>query len=414
MKLSSGKLVVGIAVTFLAVGAGCKQSASASASTPALPASQAGPFSKAARTVEVSDPQYGMTAMTLDLPSDWKFAGTVVRDPGCHANGASIKYTAQSADGSTAIVVMPGAAWTWSTSPNMQQIMASMKCPAVDLDSSAKFLVNIAVPNLRPGAKIEALLPLIADDQAAIANQLAAEKAQILAAARQYGQQPPKLTIDGANVRVQYARNGQQVEEMIRSIVDCSESQSPAMYGQAASVKRTCSARGVTIYRAPAGHLDELLKNNDFLKIGKSVQINQAWQTRLTQDQQAAFQRSQAQSNANFQRLMQQGRDANSQLLANGQKFDQQLQNQTNQVMANDQARQAAMDASAHGVANYAADQQDFRNPTTGETIQASSQYNHQWMSSDGGTLIQTNDHSFDPNGQVGPVSTSWTELVPK
>jgi hypothetical protein len=35
-------------------------------------------------------------------------------------------------------------------------------------------------------------------------------------------------------------------------------------------------------------------------------------------------------------------------------------------------------------------------------------------MSSDGSTLIQTNDHSYDPNGQAGPVSQSWTELVPK
>ena len=72
------------------------------------------------------------------------------------------------------------------------------------------------------------------------------------------------------------------------------------------------------------------------------------------------------------------------------------------------------MDASAHGVANYAADQADFVNPSTGQTIQASSQYNHQWMSSDGSTVIQTNDHSYDPNGQVSPVSQSWTELVPK
>jgi len=29
-------------------------------------------------------------------------------------------------------------------------------------------------------------------------------------------------------------------------------------------------------------------------------------------------------------------------------------------------------------------------------------------------TLIQTQDHNFDPNGQVYPVSQSWTELVPK
>jgi hypothetical protein len=56
----------------------------------------------------------------------------------------------------------------------------------------------------------------------------------------------------------------------------------------------------------------------------------------------------------------------------------------------------------------------DFKNPATGQTIEASNQYNHQWLSSDGSTLIQTQDHNFDPNGQVYPGSQSWTELVPK
>jgi hypothetical protein len=413
MRLN-GKLVVGLALAILAVGAGCKQSTSANASTTAQSSSQAGLFSKATHSVEVIDPQYGMTVATLAVPSDWKFAGTIARDPGCHANGAAIKYTAQSPDGSTAIVVMPGVTWSWSASPSMQQTMASMKCPAVDLDSAAKFLVNIAVPNLRPGAKIEGVLPLSADIQATLATQLATEQQQIGAMARQYGQSAPKLTLDGANVKVQYARNGQQVEEMIRSIVDCSESQMPGLMGQPASMKRTCMARGVTIFRAPAGQLDALIKNADFLKIVNSFQINQAWQTRLNQDQQAAFQKSQAQNNQAFQQTMQQGRDANNQLLANGQAFNQQMQAHTDQALANDRATQAATDASAHATANYALDQQDFVNPSTGQTIQASSQYNHQWLSSDGSTVIQTNDHSYDPNGQVSPVSQSWTELVPK
>jgi hypothetical protein len=82
--------------------------------------------------------------------------------------------------------------------------------------------------------------------------------------------------------------------------------------------------------------------------------------------------------------------------------------------MAADRARQDAIDASAHATALHSLDQQEFTNPNTGQTIQASSQYNHQWMSSDGSTLIQTNDHTLDPNGQVYPVSQSWTELVPK
>lgn len=82
--------------------------------------------------------------------------------------------------------------------------------------------------------------------------------------------------------------------------------------------------------------------------------------------------------------------------------------------MAQDRARQNAIDNSAHQTALYSLDRQEFKNPNTGQTIEASSQYNHQWISSDGSTLIQTNDHGYDPNGQVYPVSQSWSELVPK
>ena len=82
--------------------------------------------------------------------------------------------------------------------------------------------------------------------------------------------------------------------------------------------------------------------------------------------------------------------------------------------MAQDRARQDAIDASAHKTALWANDQQEFTNPNTGQTIQASNQYNHQWISSDGSTLIQVNDHTYDPNGVVYPVSQSWSELVPK
>ena len=75
---------------------------------------------------------------------------------------------------------------------------------------------------------------------------------------------------------------------------------------------------------------------------------------------------------------------------------------------------QNAIDQSAHATALYSLDRQDFKNPATGQTIEASNEYNHQWLSSDGSTLIQTQDHNFDPNGQVYPGSQSWTELVPK
>jgi hypothetical protein len=301
------------------------------------------------RKVEVADPQYQMTAYTVEIPASWKFAGTIARVPGCHGNGAAIKYTAQSTDGLSALVVMPGAAWSWASSPTMQKSMQSTNCAAIDIDSAASFLVNIVVPNLRPDAKVVAMLPLKPEGQAALAEQLDQARQQNAAMARQFGQQPQKLSLDGATVRLQYARDGHAVEETITAVVDCTESQMAAMFGQPAYRRRSCSARSEVVMRAPQGHLEELTAQ--FKDLTKTVQVNPDWQSKLLHDQQAAFQKL---------------------------------------------------------------DRQEFKNPNTGQTIEASSQYNHQWISSDGSTLIQTNDHSYDPNGQVYPGNQSWSELVPK
>lgn len=213
---------------------------------------------------DVIDPHYQMTAYTLDVPDGWKFAGTIARDPGCHSAGAGLKYTMQSPDGLTGLVVMPGATWSWSDSPRMQAIMANSQCPAVDLDTAA------------------------------------------------------------------------------------------------------------------------------------------------------AFQRAQAENNRQFQTFMQNNQAQFEQRVQQNRAFQQQLQHSTDQAMAADRTRQAAIDASAHQQVLQSLNQQEFRNPATGEVLRASNQYNHQWMSSDGSTLIQTNDPTYDPNGQVYPVSQSWTELVPK
>ena len=366
------------------------------------------------RRVEITDPVYQMTAYTLEVPATWKYAGIIARPPGCHSTGASMKYTTQSADGLTAIVFLPGVAWSWSSSPNMQRIMEQTHCPGVDIDSAASLLVNIAVPNLHPNAKIVAVLPLLPEGQARIAEQLTKAREQNAAMARQYGQQPQKLTIDGARVRVQYERDGQQVEEMISAVIDCNESQMPALAGQPASTRRSCSSRGTVMTRAPLGHLDELMALPQFKAFSGSLQPNPTWQARLARDQQAAFQQAQAANNAQFQQMMRNSEAAHQQMLANGRAFNENMRANTDRALANDRARQAAMDASAHNTANYSLDRQAFTNPATGQTIEASSQYNHQWMSSDGTTLIQTNDHTNDPNGQVQPVNQSWTELVPK
>jgi hypothetical protein len=189
------------------------------------------------------------------------------------------------------------------------------------------------------------------------------------------------------------------------------------MIGQPAAQQRHCSTLGTNIVRAPQGHLDEVLaalQTPHVKELQATFTPNPDWQNRMSQDVQAAAQQSMAASNAMFQQSMANSRAQNEQMLANGRAFQAQQQASFNSAMANDRAKQAQIDASAHNMVNYSLDRKDYVNPSTGQTITADSGYNHQWVSSDGSTLIQTQDHTYDPNGQVYPVSQSWTELVPK
>ena len=163
------------------------------------------------------------------------------------------------------------------------------------------------------------------------------------------------------------------------------------------------------ITRAPKGHLDEVLKH-----AAHFPETNPEWDQRVIHDMTVNFQQAQAASNRLFQQNLANFKAQGDARLAAGKAFQQNLQDSTNRAMAADRSRQDAIDASAHATALYSLDRQEFRNPATGQIVEASNQYNHQWMSSDGSTLIQTNDHTLDPNGQVYPVSQSWTELVPK
>ncbi len=366
----------------------------------------AAPWSDTRKTV-VTDPQYQMTAFTLEVPADWKFAGTIAHDPGCHASSFGLKFSIQSPDGSTAMSVLPGMTWAWTTAPSLQKIMEQSHCPAVDIDSAAAFLVNIAVPNLRPNAKIVSVLPLDAEAETSLAGQLQQMRQQNEALSRQYRLPPQKINLEGARVRLQYIRDGHPVEEQILSVVSCNESQFPAMNAQPAYMRRTCVSRSEVIYRAPAGHLDEFIESPQLKALNKSVQADSEWSARVAQDQMAAYKKFQIANNDLFQAMLQKGRDDTARMLANGKAFQDQQRAATNSALANDRA-------SAHATALNSLDRREFRNPATGQVIEASNQYNHQWVSSDGSTLIQTNDHTFDPNGVVNPVSQSWTELVPR
>ncbi len=363
------------------------------------------------RQETVVDPAYNMTAFTLEVPSDWKFVGMILRPGGCHpppSPSAGLSFTEQSPDGLTEVINLPGVSWSWTS--NGSNALGA-KCPSTtDINTAAGLLLNIAIPHLHPDAKKVTVLPLPQSTQDAIA----AQNQKLAAGLSSYGLRGTKQFVDAARVHVDYDLNGVAMEEMEFAVIDCMESPMKGMptgAGRAWSkgyTRRICSSRGTSLKRAPKGKLDALIADS------KPAQINHDWDQRVIQDMKTRFQEFQAASNAAFQQNMANFKAQGDARLAAGRAFQQNLQQTTDNAIAQDRQRQAAIDDSAHRTALYSLDQQEFRNPSTGEVIRASNQYNHQWMSSDGSTLIQTDNHGFDPNGQVYPVSQSWTELVPK
>jgi hypothetical protein len=210
-------------------------------------------------------------------------------------------------------------------------------------------------------------------------------------------------------VRIEYEENGQPMEEMVGTLIDCMESQTVALPKQPSYTRRLCSSRGTFLARAGKGHLDELAAQPP-----TPPQINKAWDERVIQDMKADFQRIQAASDQAFKAMTQKMQADTQRMVNQSERFRAQQQASTNAALANDRASQAAIDNAAHQTSLAVLGRQTFVNPSTGQKIEASSEYNHQWISSDGSTLIQTQDHTLDPNGVVYPVSQSWTELVPQ
>jgi hypothetical protein len=351
------------------------------------------------RRIDVPDPLYQMTAYSFDAPAGWKAAGVLTRTRGCGATGASAKFTEVSPDGQTAFVMLPGVSWNWTDDPVAQRKAAAQNCPVIALESAADFLVKMAVPNLRPNAKIVAILPPDSAIQAAMQQR----RELGIQLARQRGLPPPRGVLDGARVRLQYQRNGQPVEEIMEAMISCTQV-------RFAYESRNCSSSSELVMRAPQGHLDELLALPQLMSLIAAIKPNPDWNQRLATDQQANFQRSMAASDAKFQQGQRDSDDFFNQMRANGAAQRQMVEDSTRRALATDRETQGAIDGAAHKEALGAIDQKEFTDPNTGKTIVGSNQYNHQYVNPDGTVMVQQNQ----PMSHAQAVSEGWNELEPQ
>ena len=334
-----------------------------------------------------------MPAMTLLIPTDWRFEGNVQYStaPGCPADLVKTGFRASSPDGRFAIEMFPGAHWQWADDPNMVQMLQASNrqsasfggkgCDIMPAMAAAEYLRRVVVPHYRSGAQIAAIDPM-----PDVAQKVQEQARQQQAMAQQQG---IRIAVRADSNRLRISRDG--FDEWITGVTFASGMPAPSFNMQTGQMGQTmfytCGAYVLFALRAPQGQLPAMEKF--FTLVLSTVRVDPQWESRVTQ---VVTQMNNTNSRAAAQRsaiVTQNGRDI-SDIINRG--YEERSRMHDSAV--------AQFDQYIRGVESY-------RNPSTGETVELSNQYGRAW-SNGLGEYVLSDSPSFQP-GQV--LNGSWTEL---
>jgi len=340
-----------------------------------------------------------MTAMSLLIPTDWTFDGEVrfAQRLGDPADLVKLAFRAASPDGRLAIELFPGWSWSWAEDPMMRQAIQSQNAMAAQLGraptemmppmAAREFLTRVAVPRLRPGAKVLGTEP-IPDLEQALQAQVKEAQAMALRAGVQM-----RLRADQARARIQLASGRAPAEEWITAVVITRTTAMPSMNPATGQMVQTAthqsSAESLYGLRAPPGELPAHEKL--FRAVLSTVRVDPVWQARVSQ-----VQMNMATSN------IQAARDR-SRIIA------QSAEDTGRTIREGYEARQKSQDRNAERWSDAMRGLQTYRNPATGEDVKLDNSYAHAWASGNG-EYVLSDAPGFNP-GQV--LKGSWTELQP-
>ena len=354
---------------------------------------------KRAEVVDQHGFEKPLPAMSVLIPVDWTFQGEVklaqrIGDP---ADLVKLVFRTTSPDGHLAIELLPSWNWSWVDDPMMRQAIQNQSAMAAQLGraptqmmppmTARDFLSKVAVPKLRPGAKLLGIEP-IPDLDPALQSQV--KQAQALAS--QAGLQT-RLRADEARARIQLAAGKAPAEEWITAVVITHATAMPTLTPGSGQMRQSAtyqsSAESIYALRAPPGELPAHEKL--FRTVISTVRVNPAWQARVTQVQ-ASMSASNVQSAQDRSKIIAQSAEA-----------------QRRSIQGAYEAHQKAEDKSAERFSDAMRGLQTYRNPVTGEDVKLSNQYGHAWASGNG-EYVMSDTPGFKP-GDV--LQGHWTELQP-
>ena len=357
----------------------------------------------AVRIAEIPDPSLGMKAALVRLPADWKFSGEVSRRAGCTSKGPAIKYTAQSADGKTGFEMYPAFAWNWfESNPRMAEGARQRGCAVLPINTAADFLNRIVLPKLRPGAQLIEMLQLGPQGQAKLKEQLLQLHESSVRMGASYGMSPEKSLqvsddlLDGARAHIVYTRGGQSVEEIIRAVVHCNVGHHAGnrFVNQPPWMEASCWTQSLNLARVPQGQWESMQP----VMSKVALMVNPDWDQKIAQISAQQFKASEDAEKRWFNSLMAQSEIEANNRTAAWAAGERARQISVDRSIAEDRASQAAMDRSAIQTEQYSLGIKTYYNPSTGQTFNASNQYNYTYQRASDGLIVQTNDPTINPS----------------
>jgi hypothetical protein len=346
--------------------------------------------------IGVEDPDLHRIAFRVTVPAGWTVEGTVLHQ---FCGGPRFVYRATSPDGLVAFQKLPRYDWFWSNTPSMLQAQRSVGCMVQQPVTAEQVLKNYVAANARPGAKVGASEPLPGITEK-LPQDLSEANASLAAAAASYHMMPMHVEGEATRVHLDYEIEGVPVEEWLAAIRKTEDS--PLQMPGGGAMHQLHSSAVILAGRAPHGQLqaaDKLL-----LEIMNSEVVDKDWSAQMasiTQQQNDEITRKGKATIASMQQQFAQWSKASSAAA------QAQIRETGQRSIENARRIDNDMNVRAQQWADMSLNQQEYRNPSTGERLKGSNQFNRAWVDQ-GGNTYYSNSPTDDPNGYL---NGNWTEL---
>jgi hypothetical protein len=329
------------------------------------------------KMAEITDPAWGIVAYRIEIPADWKFEGTILRNDEC-GFPETFTWRLSSPDGLYGAQYIPEFESKWSNSDSFIASYNQHHCKSQQ-PLNASELLQYMVPFVRANPTIGEIEDT--EDAAAYQDRANQDSQKI------YGNNG-QISGTAVQSRIKYDFHGQTLEEEITVHLRTVQRRVPPYVGPTQFFEWTSNGVIVGI-RSPEGQLDKTIeKVKSILSKGA---ITDEWRKRSFQkihdDQARIMQWSVQQREATFQSI-----EASHAafMQAQQERFDRQNERIEGQL--------EAMHRSAQAYVLYASDEQLFRNNDTGEVIRAPIQYgDHAWQDPISRNILLTDNPDVNP-----------------